>query len=147
VLTAVVVTDGSASSPAVGQPGALPAPDEDEIRHYVASGEAADKAGAYGIQGRAALFIEEIRGSYTGIMGLPLFETAPCCRNSAILCDRPPAPAGTPDEETNPQPGRHDAPSDSARARRRTSGDRRWPGPAGAITHHHLHPPSCPTNT
>ena len=39
------------------------------------SGEADDKAGAYGIQGRAALFIEEIRGSYTGIMGLPLFET------------------------------------------------------------------------
>jgi septum formation protein len=42
----------------------------------VATGEPADKAGAYGIQGRAALFIEEIRGSYTGIMGLPLFETA-----------------------------------------------------------------------
>jgi septum formation protein len=35
-----------------------------------------DKAGAYGIQGRAAIFIEEIRGSYSGIMGLPLFETA-----------------------------------------------------------------------
>ena len=48
---------------------------DDEIRRYVATGEAADKAGAYGIQGRAALFIDEIRGSYTGIMGLPLFET------------------------------------------------------------------------
>ncbi|MBS3916614.1 MAG: septum formation inhibitor Maf [Sulfuritalea sp.] len=50
--------------------------ENDEIRRYVASGEPLDKAGAYGIQGRAAIFVEEIRGSYTGIMGLPLFETA-----------------------------------------------------------------------
>jgi len=49
---------------------------EDEIRRYVATGEPMDKAGAYGIQGRAAMFIEEIRGSYTGIMGLPLYETS-----------------------------------------------------------------------
>ena len=35
-----------------------------------------DKAGAYGIQGHAAIFIDEIRGSYSGIMGLPLFDTA-----------------------------------------------------------------------
>ncbi len=47
-----------------------------EIRHYVATGEPMDKAGAYGIQGKAAIFIENIRGSYSGIMGLPLFETA-----------------------------------------------------------------------
>ena len=47
-----------------------------EIRRYVASGEPLDKAGAYGIQGRAAIFVEEIKGSYTGIMGLPLYETA-----------------------------------------------------------------------
>ncbi|MDR1850118.1 MAG: Maf family nucleotide pyrophosphatase [Zoogloeaceae bacterium] len=46
-----------------------------EIRHYVASGEATDKAGAYGIQGRAGLFIERIEGSDTGIMGLPLCAT------------------------------------------------------------------------
>lgn len=49
--------------------------DAAEIARYVASGEPMDKAGAYGIQGQAALFIREIRGSYTGIMGLPLFET------------------------------------------------------------------------
>ncbi|MBZ0125115.1 MAG: Maf family nucleotide pyrophosphatase [Rhodocyclaceae bacterium] len=49
---------------------------QDEIKRYVASGEPLDKAGAYGIQGRAAVFIEEIKGSYTGIMGLPLYETA-----------------------------------------------------------------------
>ncbi|MCK9387685.1 MAG: Maf family nucleotide pyrophosphatase [Sulfuritalea sp.] len=48
----------------------------DEIRRYVRSGEPMDKAGAYGIQGRAALFIEEIRGSHSGIVGLPLCETA-----------------------------------------------------------------------
>lgn len=49
--------------------------DDGEIRRYVASGEPMDKAGAYGIQGRAGMFIESITGSYTGIMGLPLCET------------------------------------------------------------------------
>ena len=47
-----------------------------EIRRYVASGEPLDKAGAYAIQGRAAVFVRAISGSYSGIMGLPLFETA-----------------------------------------------------------------------
>lgn len=47
-----------------------------EIRRYAHSGEPLDKAGAYGIQGRAAMFIEEIRGSHSGIVGLPLCETA-----------------------------------------------------------------------
>ena len=48
----------------------------EEIRQYVASGECDDKAGAYAIQGRAARFIVELRGSYSGVMGLPLFETS-----------------------------------------------------------------------
>lgn len=48
---------------------------EDELLRYVRSGEPMDKAGAYGIQGRAAMFIEEIRGSHSGIVGLPLCET------------------------------------------------------------------------
>ena len=48
----------------------------DEIRHYLASGEADDKAGAYAIQGNAARFVRDMRGSYSGIMGLPLYETA-----------------------------------------------------------------------
>jgi septum formation protein len=47
----------------------------DEIRRYVLSGEPMDKAGAYGIQGRAGLFVAHISGSYSGIMGLPLCET------------------------------------------------------------------------
>jgi septum formation protein len=42
----------------------------------VDSGESYDKAGGYGIQGRAAAFVRRIEGSYTGIMGLPLYETA-----------------------------------------------------------------------
>jgi len=53
----------------------LKALSRDDIAQYVASGEGDDKAGAYGIQGRAARFVAEIRGSYSGIMGLPLFET------------------------------------------------------------------------
>jgi septum formation protein len=45
------------------------------IRTYCATAEPYDKAGGYGIQGMAALFIQDIAGSYSGIMGLPLFET------------------------------------------------------------------------
>lgn len=48
----------------------------EEIRQYVATGECEDKAGAYAIQGRAAQFISELRGSFSGVMGLPLYETA-----------------------------------------------------------------------
>ncbi|MCC7487651.1 MAG: septum formation inhibitor Maf [Burkholderiales bacterium] len=49
---------------------------EAEIRRYVAGGEPLDKAGAYAIQGRAAAFVTRVEGSYSGIMGLPLAETA-----------------------------------------------------------------------
>ena len=48
---------------------------EEEILRYVRTGEPMDKAGAYGIQGRAAMFVESIRGSHSGIVGLPLCET------------------------------------------------------------------------
>jgi len=47
-----------------------------EIQNYCASGEPFDKAGGYAIQGRAAIFIERIEGSYSGVVGLPLAETA-----------------------------------------------------------------------
>ncbi|MNC91558.1 Maf-like protein YhdE [compost metagenome] len=46
-----------------------------DIRRYCSSGEPLDKAGAYGIQGRAGAFVTRIAGSYSGIMGLPLAET------------------------------------------------------------------------
>ncbi|CAG4908518.1 Maf family protein [Paraburkholderia gardini] len=54
------------------------------LRRYVATGEPLGKAGAYGVQGRAAEFIEHIDGSYSGIMGLPLFETAALLRAARI---------------------------------------------------------------
>jgi len=49
---------------------------DDDIAHYAASGEGDDKAGAYAIQGRAGRFVVELRGSYSGVMGLPLYETS-----------------------------------------------------------------------
>jgi septum formation protein len=55
-----------------------------EIDAYVASGEPFGKAGAYAIQGRAAAWIERIAGSYTGIMGLPLHETAQLLRRAQV---------------------------------------------------------------
>ncbi|WP_265919126.1 Maf family protein [Cupriavidus nantongensis] len=55
-----------------------------EIERYVASGEPLGKAGAYGIQGRAAEFVARIAGSYSGIMGLPLFETAALLREARL---------------------------------------------------------------
>jgi septum formation protein len=52
-----------------------------QIENYVASGEPIGKAGAYAVQGRAAAYISKISGSYSGIMGLPLFETAQLLRS------------------------------------------------------------------
>lgn len=48
----------------------------EEIQRYLDCGEAFDKAGAYGIQGKASVFVSRLDGSFTGVMGLPLFETA-----------------------------------------------------------------------
>ena len=56
-----------------------------EERHdYCATGEPLDKAGAYAIQGRAATFVTRLEGSYSGVMGLPLFETAALLREAGI---------------------------------------------------------------
>jgi len=60
---------------------ALSAP---EIDRYVASGDPMDKAGAYGIQGYAGIFVERLEGSYTGVMGLPLHETAVLLRQAGL---------------------------------------------------------------
>jgi septum formation protein len=54
------------------------------INAYCATPEPYDKAGGYGIQGAAALFVEHIEGSHSGIMGLPLFETAQLLRRAGI---------------------------------------------------------------
>jgi len=56
-----------------------------QIAAYVASGEPLGKAGAYGIQGPVAQYVENLDGSYTGIMGLPLFETAGLLRAAGVL--------------------------------------------------------------
>jgi len=58
--------------------------DDGEIRRYCETPEPYDKAGGYGIQGLAAVFIERIEGSYTGVMGLPLFETARLLQQAVI---------------------------------------------------------------
>ncbi|BBL72676.1 Maf family protein [Methylogaea oryzae] len=55
-----------------------------EILAYWDSGEPCDKAGAYAIQGRAALFVERIEGSFSGVVGLPLFESAELMRKAGI---------------------------------------------------------------
>ena len=55
-----------------------------EIESYCATPEPMDKAGAYAIQGKAALFIEHLEGSYSAVMGLPLFETAELLVNADI---------------------------------------------------------------
>lgn len=61
---------------------------DEEIADYVATGEPFGKAGAYGVQGRAAAFIARINGSYSGIMGLPLFETAQALRAIGFVCSK-----------------------------------------------------------
>ncbi|WP_326541914.1 Maf family protein [Pseudorhodoferax sp.] len=57
-----------------------------QIAAYVASGEPLGKAGAYAVQGRAQAFIRQLRGSYSGIMGLPMFETAQLLRQAGLAC-------------------------------------------------------------
>lgn len=77
VLTAVAVATGARRFQALCTSRVTFAPmTAAQIRAYVDSGEPMGKAGAYAIQGRAAQFVQKIHGSYSGIMGLPLFETA-----------------------------------------------------------------------
>ena len=57
-----------------------------QIATYIASGEPFGKAGAYGIQGLGGAFIPSIEGSYSGIMGLPIFETAQLLERAQVTC-------------------------------------------------------------
>lgn len=57
---------------------------EQEIAAYVATGEPMDKAGAYGIQGLAGMFVAHLSGSFTGVMGLPVFETVDLLRQCGV---------------------------------------------------------------
>lgn len=81
VLTAVGLGAGRRRGAALSVSTVRFAPlDAARIRAYVASGEPLGKAGAYAVQGRAAAFIAHIAGSHSGIMGLPVFETAELLR-------------------------------------------------------------------
>ncbi len=85
VLTAVAVQAGAQRHAALSVSHVrFAALDDARIAAYVAGGEPFGKAGAYGIQGAAAGFIEHISGSYSGIMGLPMFETAQLLERSGI---------------------------------------------------------------
>ena len=77
VLTAVCAMHGGESRTGVSATRVVFRPiSNSEMAAYWDTGEPSDKAGAYSIQGRAAIFIERIEGSYSGVMGLPLYETA-----------------------------------------------------------------------
>jgi septum formation protein len=87
VLTAVAVQHGRRRLQALSESRVSFAPlSAAQIKAYVASGEPLGKAGAYAVQGRAAAFIARIAGSYSGIMGLPLFETAALLRRLGFHC-------------------------------------------------------------
>jgi septum formation protein len=82
VLTAVAVLHGARLELAVQRSTVRFGPlTERTIAAYVASGEPFDKAGGYGIQGRAAAFVAHLAGSYSGVMGLPLYETVELLRS------------------------------------------------------------------
>ena len=85
VLTAVAVQAGRRRRQVVSDSRVSFAPlSASDIRGYVASGEPMGKAGAYAVQGRAAAHVARIAGSYSGIMGLPLFETAQLLRGLGL---------------------------------------------------------------
>lgn len=64
----------------------------DEMVAYWNSGEPADKAGAYAIQGLGAVFVKSIEGSFSGVVGLPLYETAEILREAGIFSLKPSSP-------------------------------------------------------
>lgn len=77
VLTAVAALDADHEDAVVSRTTVVFRPiDPDEFPAYWETGEPRDKAGGYAIQGLGAMFVEEIHGSYSGVMGLPVYETA-----------------------------------------------------------------------
>jgi septum formation protein len=85
VHTAVAVHDGRRTHAALSTSHVRVAPlAATDIEAYIAGGEPFGKAGAYGIQGAFAAFVTHIAGSYSGIMGLPLAETASLLRAARV---------------------------------------------------------------
>lgn len=90
VLTAVTVADRDRQKQVLGQARvSFRAISEAEARRYWASGEPRGKAGAYAIQGLAAVFVQSLSGSYSAVVGLPLFETAALLQEFGIACWQP----------------------------------------------------------
>ncbi|ALN20627.1 septum formation inhibitor Maf [Ectopseudomonas mendocina] len=87
VLTAVaLVGDGREAARVVSSEVSFRLISEAEIEAYWASGEPCDKAGSYGIQGLAAVFVSRLQGSYSAVVGLPLCETAELLGEFGIAC-------------------------------------------------------------
>jgi septum formation protein len=87
VLTAVAVRSAAGNEIKVSQSlVTFRIIDAAEASAYWDTGEPRDKAGAYAIQGYAAIFISDLKGSYSGVMGLPLFETAQLLRSAGVDC-------------------------------------------------------------
>ncbi|NUS61952.1 MAG: septum formation inhibitor Maf [Lysobacter sp.] len=85
VISAVSVVSAAREAQVVSESLVTVAPlHDDDIAHYLASGEWEGKAGAYGIQGRAQVLIAHLAGSFSGVMGLPLYETAKLLREFGI---------------------------------------------------------------
>ncbi|WP_020207962.1 Maf family protein [Gilvimarinus chinensis] len=85
VMTAVALTDGKRETLRLVQTQVWFRPlSETEINRYWETGEPEDKAGGYGIQGLGAVFVRELRGSYSAVVGLPLEETAQMLREYNI---------------------------------------------------------------
>ena len=88
VISVVCCATAAAESAAVCESRVtFAALDEAAIDRYVATGEPFGKAGGYAIQGRAAAFVSHLAGSYSGVMGLPLHETASLLRAAGAWCD------------------------------------------------------------
>ena len=86
VLTAIAIQSGRRRDSALSTSRVTFAPmSASQIRNYVRTGEPMGKAGAYAIQGRAAQYITRVDGSYSGIMGLPLYESASLLRGVGIM--------------------------------------------------------------
>lgn len=99
VLTAVALTDGQrVQSLCVTSQVRFRAISDDEAQRYWASGEPADKAGGYAIQGLGAVFVTGLSGSYSAVVGLPLSETADVLGQFGVACWQ--SPVHTP-EVTN----------------------------------------------
>ncbi len=87
VLTAVALSVGEGVSVTISTSQVRFRPlSPEECAAYWETGEPHDKAGGYAIQGRGAVFIEWLSGSYSGVMGLPLYETAELLRAAGVPC-------------------------------------------------------------